>query len=337
MKQHYLFRLTFDTPVHFGAAEQGGTLEKIRITAKSDTLLSAICTEAANIGGQEYIDRLIELIQQDKLSVSDLLPYYYDEKKKNIEYYLPKPILMPAPLAHKNETFRQAKQSSTERKKQKKMKYIRASEMKEYLAAIQTGRQYQATQRQFGAPYIVTRVNNREQQPLPYYVGAYRFAKQTGLYFILSLQEPSDIEWLCTIIDSLGYSGIGGKRTSGYGKFHLEEDHIELDEYGITEDDQTLWQMLSDTTSEQQMLISCLLPTQSDLNIVKQGTYQLIKRSGFYTDTADSIIKKRSSIYMIDSGSCLPSRISGTADILIDNDEHPIWRSGKGLYVGLPI
>lgn len=337
MKQHYLFRLTFDTPVHFGAAEQGGTLEKIRITAKSDTLLSALCTEAAAIGGEEALQRLAGLAQEGKLLISDLMPYYVDETKNTIEYYLPKPILLPALTAPKKETLEEVKQSSTERKKQKKMKYIRASEMKPYLDAMKAGKQYQGTQRQFGAPLITERVNCCEEEPLPYYVGAYQFAPQAGLYFILSIdQDAIDIDWIGELIEHLGYSGIGGKRTAGYGKFHMEEDVLFMDEQGITQDDAAICQMLNDQASKEQMLISCLLPQESDLDIVKQGTYQLIKRSGFYTDTIDYTIKKRNSVYMIDSGSCLPARINGEWITLVDSKTHPIWRSGKGLYVGLP-
>lgn len=337
MKQHCLFRLTFDTPVHFGAAEQGGTLEKIRITAKSDTFLSALCTEAANVGGDEAVERLATLVQAGKLLISDLMPYYCDDEHKTIEYYLPKPILLPAQVARKNESLAEVKQSATARKKQKKMKYVRASEMKDYLTAMQKGQQYQATQRQYGAPLITEKVNCREEEPLPYYVGAYHFAPQAGLYLIVSYEEEEDIAWLQELIEQLGYSGIGGKRSSGYGKFRLEEDALFLDEEGLTRDDAALYRLLNDQTSEKQMLISCLLPTEQDVDVVKQGTYQLIKRSGFYTDTADNTIKKRNTVYMIDSGSCLPVRIDGEWITLTDDTEHPIWRSGKGVYVGLPI
>ncbi len=336
MKRHYLIRLTFDTPVHFGAAEQGGTLEKIRITAKSDTLISALCTEAANIGGQESIDKLADAIDKNQLLISDLMPYYCDEKTRNIEYYLPKPILPPIEIITNGEPFSRIKQIATQLKKHKKMQYIRASEIADYLTANRSNKQYQATQRQFGAPIVTERVNCRGEQPLPYYVGAYQFAPQAGLYFIISTDDYELAEWIYQLTEQLGYSGIGGKRTSGYGKFRLEEDLLELDQDGITQDDQAIYQMLNDQTSKQQMLISCLLPSATDIDIIKQGTYNLIKRSGFYTDTTDNTIKKRNNIYMIDSGSCLPARIQGTWTTLIENKQHPIWRSGKGIYVGLP-
>jgi CRISPR-associated protein Csm4 len=52
------------------------------------------------------------------------------------------------------------------------------------------------------------------------------------------------------------------------------------------------------------------------------------------TQAADPI--KRDSIYMLRAGSCLPQRISGQFISFTGVAGHPVYRCGKGLYVGLP-
>ena len=66
------------------------------------------------------------------------------------------------------------------------------------------------------------------QDTLPYHVGAFRFAEDCGLYVLAGL-ESDDAAWLRTLMRALGLSGIGGKVSSGYGKFTVD-DEIYLNE-----------------------------------------------------------------------------------------------------------
>ena len=54
--------------------------------------------------------------------------------------------------------------------------------------------------------------------------------KYAKVMFVLGLENEDDMEEMQELITQLGLSGIGGKRSSGYGKFELGEDYIELDE-----------------------------------------------------------------------------------------------------------
>lgn len=74
------------------------------------------------------------------------------------------------------------------------------------------------------------------QDTLPYHVGAFRFAEDCGLYVLAGL-ESDDAAWLRTLMRALGLSGIGGKVSSGYGKFTVD-DEIYLNE---PFDEQTAW------------------------------------------------------------------------------------------------
>ena len=61
---------------------------------------------------------------------------------------------------------------------------------------------------------------------MPYQVGLFRFAPDCGLYFICGFTEDGQDEDLEYLLDWLGATGIGGKVSSGYGKFHVVQKHI---------------------------------------------------------------------------------------------------------------
>ena len=80
-------------------------------------------------------------------------------------------------------------------------------------------------------PYLetkqaVTQVNMRGEKSRPYYVGNYQFMSNTGLYIIASFSDDSSRDLFESILELLGLSGIGGKRSGGYGKFELADDPI---------------------------------------------------------------------------------------------------------------
>lgn len=84
------------------------------------------------------------------------------------------------------------------------------------------------------------------------------------------------------------------------------------------------------------MNISVLLPNKDDISIVKKGQYKLCKRSGFLSPDGTPA-QKKNDVYMIASGSCFPIRMQGEIATLSDATNHPVWRYGKGLYVGLMV
>ena len=71
--RYYIYPLRFDTPAHFGAAEQGGKLEQTKTEFASDTLFGALCCELAGDG--ERLGRFVDDARQGALLLSDLFPY----------------------------------------------------------------------------------------------------------------------------------------------------------------------------------------------------------------------------------------------------------------------
>ena len=328
---YYIYQLKFDSPVHFGDTALGGGLEKIRLDYPSDTLFSALCCELAQAGEQDLLDRLYNKAAAGDMAFSDLLPYATDEQDE-CQFYVPKPVIDNiAWYDGQDRQYDAMCRDLQKRKAIKKMKYIRASHLEEYMKAV-AGQGDVGPDVKFAEDALAERVNCRPDDPLPYYVGQYTFYDNTGLYGIVKADED-DMEWLTQVFQLLGLNGIGGKRSSGYGKFHLYDDPLILDEQGVYADDKELYKRLLDTGKSWQMAISMVLPAREDIKTVMDGWYALQKRSGFVEGAAGTAAK-RDTVYMAAAGSCFRERIAGSIAVLREWG-HPVYRYGKGLYLGL--
>ena len=330
---YYLYQLAFDGPVHFGDTSMGGNLEQSGFTYTSDTLFSSICTELAQQGAADLLDEFIALGQKGEILLSDLLPYQYGTQE-DLELFLPAPyIYINNNRQQENLDYAKAKALSAQRKKAKKQLYYRASELYDYVEALKNGETYIAKyQLQLGDEFITEKVNCRGELPMPYFMKSGTFADNAGLYLVVKLPDA----WadnMKEILTMLGLSGIGGKRSSGYGHFHLADNYIYLDErvYCSEFDDIAAMNELLQNLYNWQMSISSILPREKELELVKSGSYQLKKSSGF----ASGI--KRDSVYMLSAGSCFTEKLQGSMVDLATLNEHSVWRYGKGLFVGLNI
>ena len=71
---------------------------------------------------------------------------------------------------------------------------------------------------------------------------------------------------------------------------------------------------------------------------VSAGTGKIIKRGGFAWSREMTGAAKVSSVYMMASGSCFSKRLDGRiADVNNGSAPHPVYKYGKGLFVGLPL
>ena len=95
---YFLFKLQFDTAVHFGSSDSALSLYTSEETLRADTLFSALCHEILAQHGETSLLQLCEEVRQGKFLLSDLMPYH-DET-----FYLPKPIA-PSESTEEVETF----------------------------------------------------------------------------------------------------------------------------------------------------------------------------------------------------------------------------------------
>lgn len=334
---YYIFTLKFLTPVHFGDTADGGFLDKVAISCGADTLFAALCQEAA-LQGQELVEQFIDKISQRKIVLSSLMPYFCDtQNNEDMHFYLPKPLLTNEMGKKELKSFSEVKCLAAQYKKQKNISFIRASQIKELVSGYEHGEAAAVACESFAVPYVSGRAALREDKPNPYYVGSYVFAANAGLYFICGVNEDEDIDFVENLLLNLGYSGIGGKRSSGYGKFELRDDRLEIDEeFYSYDDDEALAKMLHDEDSNLQMCIAPLCPLADEIADVKKGTYKLIKRGGFIASPELTENIKRDSVYMLAEGSCFAKRLHGQMlEQHVAGVEHGIYRNGLGLFVGL--
>lgn len=135
----------------------------------------------------------------------------------------------------------------------------------------------------------------------------------------------------------LGLSGIGGRRSSGMGKFELGADPILVSKSAEEEDTGALYELLMDTQAATQMTISCLLPKKEEIEAGIEVKGLWMKRSGLtWTPGMESAVKEKS-IYMLPAGSTLSCRLAGRiADVATPAVGHPVYRYGKGFFLGVP-
>ena len=127
------------------------------------------------------------------------------------------------------------------------------------------------------------------------------------------------------LITGLSYSGIGGKRTAGYGKFTF------------TKIDGSKLSTRFERKFKTYMSLSISMTDGEELqNIIGGASYTLIKRSGFVASPSysDTPLKKRD-MYCFKGGACFDKRFAGKVFDVSDEGSHPVYRYAKPLLMGI--
>ena len=334
--RYYVYSLHFLTPVHFGNTAEGGTLENVELSFSSDSFFSALCNEAAQ--APELLQTLLAAVEQGKMVLSSLFPFFDREKETGQwEYYLPRPLRLENKKLETH-SYQATKAEATRRKALKQVRYVRASLLeKKDSEKTETAILEQPN---FGQFETVAKLNRRLEPGLPYFIGSYTFAPGAGLYFLAGFEEGQESleDQFDQLLELLGYSGIGGERSSGCGKFELAADKEEMDPAYpcLFEDTQALLDMLIEQQGDYYMTIAALVPDQKTISQLAEGTYKLRKRSGFVSSAQLANAVKRNSYYTLVEGSCFPQPLTGRMlQFQVPGLAHPVYRNGLGLFVGV--
>lgn len=320
--EYKLYKLTFNTPVHFGSDIVGSSLEESDFICHSDTFFSALCLEYIKLNGAETIDDFIDFFNNGKLLISSLLPY------KNNDLYIPKPSIVIERSDTKNEN--KEENSSSDRKKMKKLNYIKVSDIDIYLNYIKGigDFNFDYEYNNFAKYSLNQKVGLRDEENRLYSLGTYSFYKNNGLYFALSFSDNETLKEFEKVLKSLSYSGIGGKRTHGLGNFEYNESDFSAFENKLFKD------------SKYKMLLSLFSPTENEMENIdfNNSFYSLIKRNGFiYSNNYSGNLLKRKSLSMFKEGSCFTNNINGNIKDVSQNGNHKVYRYGKAFYIGIDI
>ena len=128
------------------------------------------------------------------------------------------------------------------------------------------------------------------------------------------------------LMESLSYIGIGGKKTSGLGKFIFRAGKTNA----------VLENLLKKETNRY-MLLSGALPQDQELDtVLEKASYGLEKRSGFVSSEnyADEQ-QKKNDLYLLKAGSCFETQFEGDIYDVGCGGSHPVYRYAKALFVGV--
>lgn len=296
-------KLNFTAPVHFGSKR----LVDSNITFCSDTLFSAIFQEGIQLGIN------VENIK-NSIVLSDAFPFQDDN------FYLPKPLVRIKAEIQDDKAY----------KAFKKLKYLPFQMYNDYLQGLFTSQQARELTENFlmGNSEVITKVSLQQQEKdasrdsEPYSVGIFKFNNNCGLYFFVETEDDI-LQDILKILDSLQYSGLGGKRFSGYGRFTYScEEYAEFSQ--LLQQKGNIYILLSTAMAEIKELPDSM----------KEARYLLKKRTGFVQSTnfSDNLVKKKD-FYSFASGSTFKTPFEGKIFEVGENGRHPVYRYAKAMWL----
>ncbi len=305
--EYDIFKLKFPYGIHIGDR----SLENSHNSFLADTLFSALCIEAIK-EGKETFERLLQYAKAGELLISDAFPFLGDE------LFLPKPYIR---IKDNSDG------TSTLKKQYKKMNYVAMSKWDEYLAGSLNPNDEIALEKKIGWYKTETHCAIRGlDETKPYRIGSYVFSDQAGLYIIYGYDNEDAKDLFYNLLDKLSFSGIGGKRSSGLGRFEIYTGKMSEDIKNRLE-----------TGNEAFISLSVSLPKDDEISdVMPDARYMLEKRSGFVESVSysDRYMRKKD-LFMFAAGSFFTKKYTGDIYDVSAGGNHPVYRYGKPIFLGV--
>ncbi|MCD8145797.1 MAG: type III-A CRISPR-associated RAMP protein Csm4 [Clostridiales bacterium] len=320
-----LYKLQFDSPVHFGPSDTALSLYSSEGHFCADTLFSALCHSALSLGGPAQVETLCQWAREGTLLLSDGLLWQGEQ------FYLPKPCW--------NGKF-SVEVSTRQRKALKALNWVPVSQFAAFAASLRGGEPYNALQTsEAGRNVEVERakVGRQQEDTEPYYVGAYVFREDAGLYVVAGCGTDEQQSAVAKLLAGLGWSGIGGKVSSGYGKFHIIQT-VPLSA-ACTGDEGWLYDRLTDENANHQLLLTTSLPQEDEMDAaLENACCQVVRRGGFVQSGTDANgARKKRTQYFLAAGAVLERRFSGGLFDVGGSETAPVYRYGKPVFLGVEL
>lgn len=306
--EYSVYKFKFLTDVHLGT----GLLNDSAMTFHADTLFSALYIEAMRLGRE---NELLSAVEQGKLLFSDAFPFVGDT------YLIPKPLLY---------IEGDGSQTYSEKRTVRKMQFLPVEKVEEYLSGNLNLEN--DPMEDFGVSYqrVLASVRLYEEagekaDTLPYHVGTYRFSDHCGLYIVTATESPKEKVLMEELLEALSYTGIGGKRSEGLGKF----------EFCFGKKTEKLMELLQKKSGNSHMLLSVALPEDQELDhALQNAVYQMEKRSGFVaSETYAEEFRKKRDLYVFSASSCFKNTFKGGVFDVSQGGKHPVYRYAKALFL----
>ena len=231
-----------------------------------------------------------------------------------------------------------AELSTVERKAVKKLAWIPASKFDRYTASLHSGTYpLDELDQSFGQAYEQTKASVTDgADAKPYFVGLYRLHAGCGLYVLCACEGNDQLKMLKELFTLLGLSGIGGRTSAGYGRFHLDGEPICLN---TAEDASLRWMLQAlERGTAPYLLLTSSLPTGEEMDAALEGAaFQLARRGGFAsTEWVETPVKKQTQ-YFLTAGSVLQHTYQGELCDVGIGVPHPVYRYSKPLFMGVTL
>ena len=163
-----------------------------------------------------------------------------------------------------------------------------------------------------------------------YAVEVFKYKSGSGLYFFVSYEDEKDFETVHKLMESISYTGLGGKISAGYGKFRLSIDTPGKDIVKNFENVGNYKDIMS---------LSLCLPREEELeDSLTDASYTVVKKSGFVASSNYAkTFRKKKDIYMLEVGSVYKNTFKGDIyDVSEANTgAHPVYRYGIPFFMGV--
>ena len=295
-----MYIMNFHT-AHFGA----GSLDSSKMTFAADRLFSALVLEAKKMGKME---EFVSIAGQDDFVLTDAFPYQSGP-------FLPKPIGFPK--FEQPDLTTDVKEVRRQAKMAKKLQFIPLDKFDSYV----NGTLFK------DADHAVTNIVTKNQPHVDgnlFQVSTVRFRDESCLYVI-----AKESELLNELMTSLQYTGIGGKRSSGYGQFDLT----------ILDLPDSFKNRLTKAHQGPVMTLTTSLPVEKELEYAMEtGSYLLSKSSGFAFSTETKENYRKQDLYKFASGSTFSETYTGQiVDVRPLDFPHEVLNYAKPLFFKMEV
>lgn len=304
--KYKIYRLYFRAGLRIG----GGKMESNTIDLPSDVLFSAIINEASQMDAATC-NKAIELFRDKKLVLSDGFPFIGDD------YFLPKPMI----------SIDGTDNDASNKKLFKKIAYIPLGDFRLFLKGESNPESLLKELGNLGRNQMDAKIQKvADGENELYNVSYYRFGKGNGLYFILGF-DGDDVETLFDeLLYGLSYTGIGGKKTAGLGKFTMEEDDLPS----------PLREKIN--TPDGTILLSTSMAREDELDeLDPTSAYALVRRGGFiYSEDAvgsASASRRKRTMHFFKAGAVFNRQFKGDLFRVDDGYVHPVYRYGIPMWM----
>jgi CRISPR-associated protein Csm4 len=353
-----LVRLNFGrASVHFG--ELGIGIEETSERVHSDTLFSGWINAYARLfGGTEVENLLQRFLNSPQPPVRMSSTFIYRQKGRDFVYYLPRPSKFPRNYPERDDlaffkTYKKLKylplniwqrwyqgegfttegEECDRAELEATTKKSRASGVLHRAGAFDYGTTFKKDLLPKVAIDRVTRATNFYHTGFVQYEGEQNgngTNSHSGLYFLLQFPEKNqDLEnRLYAALNLLGEEGLGGERSSGAGRFDIDN----------WSDLSSEWQdVVKFERGNYHCLISLFWQFPLPPEFLQNSSYEITERGGWIGSPFSGQQLRRKKVQMFTEGSVFTSMLSGQlADVTPQEfNTHRIYRNGISL--SLPI